>query len=437
MREKTLKKQKSFFSAADIAGPNDSVGSKGLRQALHFGPFGKSAGKARVSSLIPHPSSLVLLMVLAALLGPSVCAAQDLVAAKKKNLEEINRQLEEKRNELERYKQDEDRISGEIIELKKQEKKDVARQRELESRLVSARAKSSESAQKYTSLEKTRKSLASDFHGEIAVYALLKDFYYPYFGNSEISKSLFLKFAVIKKHALISKLQGESIKVNKDLQTFERRGQELKASKMLLEKQRSVQKNAVKGKLGELERSREQQAQLSREVDDLQNAAKGLSRLVKKLEKQSPYRHETGSKDLPLARHSLPWPSKGKVISRFGREEVPALKTWIVREGIRIRTEPDTQVFAVMSGKVIYAGPFRTYGNVIIVDHEKGFFTIYGLLSSMSASKGDSVSPETALGLSGRDTQGVGPEKSGGDGTVYFEIRKGEQALDPIVWLQN
>ncbi|MCX5784390.1 MAG: peptidoglycan DD-metalloendopeptidase family protein [Elusimicrobia bacterium] len=380
---------------------------------------------------------LMLLMVLTILFGPSLCAAQDLVAVKKKNLEEINQQLEEKRKELEHYKQDEDRISGEISELKKQEKKDGARQRELESRLVSAKAKSAESAQKYNSLEKTRKSLASDFHGEIAVYALLKDFYYPYFGNLEISKSIFLKYAVIEKHALIAKLKGESIKVNKDLQTLARRGQELKASKILLEKQRSAQKNAVKGKFNELERSREQQAQLSREVDDLQNAAKGLSRLVKKLEKQSPYRRETGSKDLPLPKHSLPWPSKGKVISRFGREEVPALKTWIVREGIRIRTEPDTQVFAVMSGKVLYAGPFRTYGNVVIVDHEKGFFTIYGLLSSMSASKGDAVFTGTALGLSGRDTQGVGPEKGGGDGAVYFEIRKGEQALDPMVWLQD
>ena len=358
---------------------------------------------------------------------------------KKKSLEEINQQLEEKRKELERYRQDEDRISGEISELKKQEKKDLARKRELESRLVSARAKSSESAQKYDSLEKICKSLASDFHGEIAVYALLKDFYYPYYGNMEISTSIFLKSAIIRKHALMAKLRGESIKANKDLQTLERRGQELKASKLLLEKQRSAQKNAVKGKLGELERSREQQAQLSREVEDLQNAAKGLNRLVRKLEKQSPYRRETGSKELPLARHSLPWPSKGKVVSRFGREEVPALKTWIVREGIKIRTAPNTQVFSVLPGKVIYAGPFRTYGNVVIVDHEKGFFTIYGLLSSMFVSKGDSVltSTETALGLSGRDTQGVGPEKNDTSGAVYFEIRKGEKALDPMVWLRN
>ena len=382
---------------------------------------------------------LILLVALTALFGPSLCAGQqaDRIAAKKKSLEEINRQLEEKKKELELYKQDEDRISSEIDGLKKQEKKDSARQRELETRLSVSRAKSSESKQKYDSLEKIRKSLASDFSGEIAVYALLEDIYYPYYGNMEILKGIFLKSAVIKKHALIAKLRGESIKVNKDMRTLELRGRELKVSKVLLEKQRSAQKNAVKSKLGELKRSREQQAQLSRELENLQNAAKGLNRLVKKLEKQSPYRRETGSKDLPLPRHSLSWPSKGTVVSRFGREEVPALKTWIVRKGIRIHTAKNAQVFAVMPGKVIYAGPFRTYGNVVILDHEKGFFTIYGLLNSISAAKGDSVSTETALGFSGPDTQGVGPEKGGSGGAVYFEIRHGEQALDPMVWLTN
>ncbi|HAF94498.1 MAG: hypothetical protein A2X34_06440 [Elusimicrobia bacterium GWC2_51_8] len=382
---------------------------------------------------------LIPLLALTALLVPSLCAGQetDRVAAKKKGIEEINQQLEEKKKELERYRQEEDRLSSEIDGLKKQQKQDSARQRALETRLSASRAKSSESKQKYESLEKNRKSLASDFHGEIAVYALLNDIDCPYYGNMEISKSIFLNSAIIKKHALIARLRGESIKVNKDMRTLELRGRELKVSKVLIEKQLSAQKNAVKSKLGELERSREQQARLSRELENLQNAAKGLKRLVKKLEKQSPYRRETGSKDLPLPRHSLPWPSKGTVISRFGREEVPALKTWIVREGIRIHTAINAQVFAVMAGKVIYAGSFRTYGNVVIVDHEKGFFTIYGLLSSMSAAKGDFVSTETALGFSGADTQGVGLEKGRGGGTVYFEIRQGERALDPMIWLKN
>ena len=370
---------------------------------------------------------------------PFLCAAQetDRASVQKKNLEKIGQQLEEKKKELELYKQEEERISLEINDLRKREKMDGARQRELEARLSSARAKSSKSRQKSDSLEKIRKSLAADFSGEIAVYALLRDRYYPYYGNTEISKIVFVKSAVIKKYALMAQLRGESIKVNKDMQKLELRGRELKASKALIKKQLSEQHNAVKSKLGELERAREQQAQLSRELENLQNAAKGLNQLVKKLEKKSPYKRETASKELPFPRHSLPWPAKGDVVSRFGREEVPALKTWIVREGIRIHTGVNAPVFAVAPGKVIYAGPFRTYGNVVILDHEKGFFTIYGLLSTMSAGKGDLVSTETALGFSGQDTQGVGPERSRGTGAVYFEIRYGEQALNPILWLKD
>jgi len=125
------------------------------------------------------------------------------------------------------------------------------------------------------------------------------------------------------------------------------------------------------------------------------------------------------------------------VISRYGREEVPLLKTWIVREGIRIRTEGRVPVVPVMEGKVIYAGPFRTYGNVVIVDHEKGFFTIYGLLSRIDVAKGQAVGAAAQLGLAGEDTQAVSSGRRSAGSAVYFEIRKGDRALDPVKWLRN
>jgi septal ring factor EnvC (AmiA/AmiB activator) len=133
----------------------------------------------------------------------------------------------------------------------------------------------------------------------------------------------------------------------------------------------------------------------------------------------------------------MAWPAQGKVISKFGREDVPGLKTWIVREGIRIATEPDAPVSAALAGKVIYAGPFRTYGNVVIIDHDKGFFTIYGLLSRIDAVKGQEVAPSDQLGLAGEDTQAVGSGRKSSGSAVYFEIRKGDRAIDPVKWLRN
>ncbi|MDD2806566.1 MAG: peptidoglycan DD-metalloendopeptidase family protein [Elusimicrobiales bacterium] len=384
--------------------------------------------------------SLRLLAAAALLAAPAAlppgCGAQAAVDAKKKSLEEISRQLEEKKRELEQYRIEEERISSELSGLKKEEKQTSARRRDLEDQLRSAKNRTAESRQKRDSLEKAKKTLSGDIYGELVMYSLQKEFYYPYFGGRDISKDMLLRSAMFNKRALLVRMTGETDRVSKDMLTLRRKGDELKSKQELLLRQGAQQKTLLRAKQGELDRTREQQAKLSLELQNLQNAALGLNRLVKKLQKQAPYRAAEGG-DLPIAKGSMAWPANGKVISRFGREDVPGLKTWIVREGIRIATEPAAPVRAALAGKVIYAGPFRTYGNVVIVDHEKGFFTIYGLLSRIDAAKGQAVEAAAALGLAGEDTQAMSSGKKSSASAVYFEIRKGDRALDPLKWLPS
>jgi septal ring factor EnvC (AmiA/AmiB activator) len=383
----------------------------------------------------------LLLLAAAAFLAapaalPTPCGAQAAVEAKKKNLEELSRQLEEKKRELEQYRIEEERISSELSGLKKEEKQTSVRRRDLEDQLQSAKNRTAESRLRYDSLEKAKKTLSGDIYGELVMYSLQKEFYYPYYGGRDISKDMLLRSAMFNKRALLVRMTGETDRVNKDMLTLRRKGDELKSKQELLRRQVAQQKTLLKAKQGELDHTRELQAKLSLELDNLQNAALGLNRLVKKLQKQAPYRAAEGG-DLPIAKGSMAWPANGKVISRFGREDVPGLKTWIVREGIRIATEPSAPVRAAMGGKVIYAGPFRTYGNVVIVDHEKGFFTIYGLLSRIDAAKGQAVESAALLGLAGEDTQAMSSGKKSSASAVYFEIRKGDRALDPLKWLPS
>jgi len=378
----------------------------------------------------------LLALLLLACAAP--CAAQSsAVAAKKKSLEEINQQLEDKRKELDRYRAEEERIAAELAGLKREEKQTASRRHDLEAQLEKSRSRSGESRQKYESLEKARKDLAGDITGELVMYSLQKDFYFPYFGSRDISKDMLIRSAMLNKRALLTRIKGESARVNRDIETLKKRGRELQAGQELLRRQSSARKNIVKSKQGELEYARGQQAKLTRELENLQNAALGLNRLVKKLQKQAPYRAKEASDSLPLFGGSLAWPAEGKVIGRFGREDVPALKTWIVREGIRISVAKDAVVKASLAGKVIYAGPFRTYGNVVIIDHEKGFFTIYGLLSRIDAEKGSRVEALAPLGLAGEDTQAMSSGKKAPGSAVYFEIRKGDRAIDPLKWLPN
>lgn len=371
------------------------------------------------------------------LLSPAFSAAQGNVESRKKSLEEISRQLEEKKQELDRYKAEEEKIVSELAGLKKEEKQTSSRRSELEGQLERSRSRSGEARQKYDSLEKAKRELAGDITGELVMYSLQKDFFYPYYGQRDLSKDMLMRSAMFSKRALLSRISGESAKINRDLTELKSRRQELQVKQQLLVKQSSAHKNLLRSKQSELETARERQAKLERELSGLQNAALGLTRLVKKLQKQAPYRSTEGAAELPIPRASMAWPAEGKVISKFGREDVPGLKTWIVREGVRIATLAKAPVTAALGGKVIYAGPFRAYGNVVIVDHESGFFTIYGLLSRIDAAKGQQVLPGSLLGLAGEDTQAVSSGRKAQGSAVYFEIRKGDRALDPLKWLKN
>ena len=383
-------------------------------------------------------TAFLLLVFPLSLASPGPLRAGDKVAASKQNLEEVRRQLEEKKKELEKYRQEEDLINREISDLRKEDKLNVGRQKELEVKLTRSRTARGEAKDKFDSLSKAYRDLRGDLYGEAVTYSLDRDFYYPYFGLEDISRAVLLKSAILRKQGLIDRIKGETAKIEVDMRVLSRQNLELKSQKELVDKRRKAHRNVVRDKMTELERTREKKNRLLAEVENLQNASRGLTKLVRKLEKQAPYRSSSaGKKELPVPRHSLPWPVRGAVISRYGREEVPLLKTWIVREGIRIRSVESATVFPVMGGKVIYSGPFRTYGNVVIVDHEKGFFTIYGLLDGILVSRNDVVTPGSPLGHAGEDLLAVSGSGERDYNAVYFEIRVGAESVDPMLWLAN
>ena len=181
---------------------------------------------------------------------------------------------------------------------------------------------------------------------------------------------------------------------------------------------------------------------MRKEIAELTKSAQELNKLMASFERKrtEAAKKSSGSQNtqtqgpkLSIPRHSLPWPVQGTVLSKFGKEYRADLNTYIFRDGIKIASVYGGPVRASAAGSVIYAGPFRSYGNVVIADHGKGFFTIYGFLKEISVSVGDKLETQGLVGTSGKDTQ----SSSGtGKNAVYFEIRQGTQAVDPLEWLK-
>ena len=126
---------------------------------------------------------------------------------------------------------------------------------------------------------------------------------------------------------------------------------------------------------------------------------------------------------------ALPWPVRGAISSRFGRQPSSRFGTSIVRNGIEVSSAEGQPVRVVHEGVVAFAGQFTGYGNLVIVEHGERAFSLYGHLSAIQTAQGERVQAQTIVGRSG-----VNPN---GTPALYFELRVDGKPVDPLQWLQK
>jgi len=166
-------------------------------------------------------------------------------------------------------------------------------------------------------------------------------------------------------------------------------------------------------------------------VEELERSASRVDSILRELEtrrKALAMRPPTGP-GLPRGtKGTLPWPADGQVISYFGRQKHPTFNTYVQRKGIEIKTTEGSFINAVMPGTVVYADWLKGYGLVIILDHANGYFSLYAHASKILAKVGERVAEGSPIGETG-DTGMIG------ENTLYFELREGAEAVDPLQWL--
>jgi len=117
------------------------------------------------------------------------------------------------------------------------------------------------------------------------------------------------------------------------------------------------------------------------------------------------------------------WPVKGKVVNKFGANSKSTYK------GIEIAVPSGSKVAAAASGKVIYSGDaIRGYGNLVILEHSDGYFTVYGYNQRNLVTRDDFVGQGDKIALSGSPGKGQSAR-------LHFEIRQGKSAVNPIFYL--
>ena len=162
-----------------------------------------------------------------------------------------------------------------------------------------------------------------------------------------------------------------------------------------------------------------------REIEKLAAQEKDLSRLITELTSilsDYPIRSEE-----PFSGHKgrLTWPVAGRLLHDYGQPRVSDRLKW---NGVVLAAPRGQEVRSVYHGRVVFADWLAGLGLLVIVDHGESYMTLYGYNETILKTTGDWVAPGDVIatvGDSGGQTQS----------SLYFEIRRGTQPVNPQQWI--
>ena len=188
----------------------------------------------------------------------------------------------------------------------------------------------------------------------------------------------------------------------------------------------------------ELNRIRNDKKALSRYVIEKEAGIKQLENIIKKvLEDKARFERELRirqqqealkTKSFKALKGQLPWPASGRIITKFGRQWNPKLKTTTENPGIDIKGQPGSSIRTILGGVVTTITYIRGYGTTIIIDHGGGFYTVYSHVTNIQTTVDSEVKNGDIIAYMG-DSGSINGSK------LHFEIWGKGQKLDPEKWL--
>ncbi len=125
------------------------------------------------------------------------------------------------------------------------------------------------------------------------------------------------------------------------------------------------------------------------------------------------------------ARGKLPFPVVGHLVGRYGQTTDAGL----TRKGISIETRVGAQVVTPYDGLVMYAGQFRGYGQILILEHGEGYHTLLAGLTRIDTVPGQWLAAGEPVGVMESADRGIP--------VLYMELRRNGQPINPLPWLAS
>ena len=164
-------------------------------------------------------------------------------------------------------------------------------------------------------------------------------------------------------------------------------------------------------------------------ASELQSAQARLQQMLAGIKAGVPHNSGEGSA-LPIRpfRGDLHWPVDGRMLTPFGRRGA-RIATAPAQAGVQFTAAEGSPVHAVHDGTIMHSGPFTGYGTLVIVDHGRETYSLYGQLAEARVERGARVEGGDVIGTAGRVLAGIPG--------IYFEMRVDGTPVDPLEWLKK
>lgn len=227
-----------------------------------------------------------------------------------------------------------------------------------------------------------------------------------------------MKALVQRKSKIRNAVEIKSVKAKKKVEQLASQANDLRDLLNKLEKQRQE-------KLRRQEEERRRLAELK--AAEARRAAEETKKLEEKqradlIKFKTEVINEVGENFVKAKGHLLR-PARGPVVTAYGEQ----MSKGVTSKGIIIKTRSQAQVISPYDGTVIFAGPFRGYGNLIIIEHGQGYLSLLAGLEEVDCELGQML-------LAGEP---VGQMPESGDARLYVELRKDNHPVNPLTWIEK
>lgn len=233
--------------------------------------------------------------------------------------------------------------------------------------------------------------------------------------TDHIHRAILLRAVVPRLREEATAITGDLADLGGERKQMTEQKRLVKAAQANMEAQRRNLDQLIEVRKGLLDRTQSEKEDIARKLISLTSEARDLRQL---LEEVTP-KHKPVSAVPRALRGLLKWPVAGTLVRGFGGKDADGVKS----EGLTFSAPSGSPVVAPEAGRVVFAGPFKGYGQILILQHEGSYHSFLAGFGRIDADMGQDVEAGEPLG--------VMPVKDSGRPELYFEWRHNSEPVDP------